>query len=77
MCYSLWYNALAMLPAEGVLWRVAKCLSYIEEARCLKVNTINGQNCSDIAQCIGLLCARKCLADGLQVYPLFIPPPKK
>ena len=23
---------------ESVLWRVAKCLSYIEEARCLKVN---------------------------------------
>ena len=22
---------------KGVLWRVAKCLSYIEEARCLKV----------------------------------------
>ena len=21
-----------------VLWRVAKCLSYIEEARCLKIN---------------------------------------
>ena len=24
---------------KSVLWRVAKCLSYIEEARCLKVNT--------------------------------------
>jgi len=23
---------------KNVLWRVAKCLSYIEEARCLKVN---------------------------------------
>ena len=23
---------------KGVLWKVAKCLSYIEEARCLKVN---------------------------------------
>jgi len=23
---------------KSVLWRVAKCLSYIEEARCLKVN---------------------------------------
>jgi len=22
---------------KSVLWRVAKCLSYIEEARCLKV----------------------------------------
>ena len=25
---------------KSVLWRVAKCLSYIEEARCLKVNTV-------------------------------------
>ena len=24
---------------KSALWRVAKCLSYIEEARCLKVNT--------------------------------------
>jgi len=24
---------------KSVLWRVAKCLSYIEEARCLKVNS--------------------------------------
>jgi len=24
---------------KSVLWRAAKCLSYIEEARCLKVNT--------------------------------------
>ena len=23
---------------KSVLWRVAKCLSYIEEAQCLKVN---------------------------------------
>jgi len=23
---------------KNVLWRAAKCLSYIEEARCLKVN---------------------------------------
>ena len=23
---------------KGVLWRASKCLSYIEEARCLKVN---------------------------------------
>ena len=23
---------------KSVLWRIAKCLSYIEEARCLKVN---------------------------------------
>ena len=23
---------------KSVLWRVSKCLSYIEEARCLKVN---------------------------------------
>jgi len=25
---------------KSVLWRVAKCLSYIEEARCLKVNLL-------------------------------------
>ena len=29
MCYSLWYNVPTMLPASG--------LSYIEDARCLKV----------------------------------------
>ena len=57
MCYSLWYNAPTMLPAEGLqisdneiyllikyiksfLWRVAKRLSYIEVARCLKVNIV-------------------------------------
>jgi len=26
---------------KSVLWRVAKCLSYIEEARCLKVNALH------------------------------------
>ena len=26
---------------KSVLWRVAKRLSYIEDARCLKVNTFN------------------------------------
>jgi len=26
---------------KSVLWRVAKCLSYIEEARCLKVKLKN------------------------------------
>jgi len=26
---------------KSVLWRVAKCLSYIEEARCLKVNSVH------------------------------------
>ena len=26
---------------KSVLWRVAKCLSYIEEARCLKVKLAN------------------------------------
>ena len=35
---------------KSVLWRVAKCLSYIEEARCLKVNFIQkrcpGAECS-------------------------------
>ena len=27
---------------KSVLWRVAKCLSYTEEARCLKVNILGG-----------------------------------
>jgi hypothetical protein len=26
---------------KSVLWRVAKCLSYIEEARCLKVKALS------------------------------------
>jgi len=25
---------------KSILWRVAKCLLYIEEARCLKVNNV-------------------------------------
>jgi len=31
---------------KSFLWRVVKCLSYIEEARCLKVNAcfIRGEN---------------------------------
>ena len=34
------YNEIYLLIKyiKSVLWRVAKCLSYIEEARCLKVN---------------------------------------
>ena len=30
---------------KSVLWRVAKCLSYIEEARCLKVNQTGKGTC--------------------------------
>jgi len=31
---------------KSVLWRVSKCLSYIEEARCLKVKAIRvGNTC--------------------------------
>jgi len=30
---------------KSVLWRLAKCLSYIEEARCLKVNHIVWRKC--------------------------------
>jgi len=26
---------------KSVLWRVAKCLSYIEDARCLKVKKVH------------------------------------
>ena len=29
---------------KSVLWRVAKCLSYIEEARCLKVKSMKDLN---------------------------------
>jgi len=29
---------------KSVLWRVAKCLSYIEEARCLKVKLLTVLN---------------------------------
>ena len=35
---------------KSVLWRVAKCLSYIEEARCLKVNVCF---CSSAAVTLG------------------------
>jgi len=50
VCYSLWYNAptvkkisdneiyLLIKYIKNVLWGVAKRLSYIEDARCLKVN---------------------------------------
>ena len=37
---------------KSVLWSVAKCLSYIEEARCLKVKKM-GSN-SVITSCKGL-----------------------
>jgi len=30
---------------KSVLWRVAKCLSYIEDARCLKVNINRNNRC--------------------------------
>ena len=33
---------------KSVLWRVAKCLSYIEEARCLKVKPVTIKKCSSI-----------------------------
>ena len=29
---------------KSLLWRVAKCLSYIEEVRCLKVNCSENNN---------------------------------
>jgi len=32
---------------KSVLWRVAKCLSYIEEARCLKVKNLTTQILSE------------------------------
>jgi len=41
---------------KSVLWRVAKCLSYIEDARCLKVKEIYLMSFSislhEIQQCI-------------------------
>jgi len=33
---------------KSVLWRVAKCLSYIEEARCLKVNVVQRMTAEQI-----------------------------
>jgi hypothetical protein len=33
---------------KSVLWRVAKCLSYIEEARCLKVKCAVGSTKKDV-----------------------------
>ena len=36
------YPHLLIKYIKSVLWRVAKCLSYIEETRCLKVNTASG-----------------------------------
>jgi len=30
---------------KGVLWKVAKSLSYIEDARCLKVSTVSQCGC--------------------------------
>ena len=37
---QIWDNEIYLLIKyiKSVFWRVAKCLSYIEEARCLKVN---------------------------------------
>jgi len=35
---------------KNVLWRVAKSLSYTEDARCLKVNTPTYCNCIGTAQ---------------------------
>ena len=48
------YNEIYLLIKyiKSVVWRVAKCLSYIEEARCLKVKTIcirNWQVCQPYA----------------------------
>jgi len=33
---------------KSVLWRVAKCLSYIEEARCLKVKHNAVRACAEV-----------------------------
>ena len=47
---------------KSVLWRVAKCLSYIEEARCLKVNKKN------LAKNTVLLCYKQELVNIVQIY---------
>jgi len=41
---------------KSVLWRVAKRVSYIEEARCLKVNTVDLLTMSTclLETCMGL-----------------------
>ena len=36
-CWHLKVSTLKVKYVKRVLWGVAKCLSYIEEARCLKV----------------------------------------
>ena len=61
MCYSLWYKMLPaggtvkeisdneiyllIKYIKSVLWRVAKCLSYIEDARCPKVKVPSYNYC--------------------------------
>jgi len=55
VCYSLWYLLIKYI--KSFLWRVAKCLSYIEEARCLKVKQEREYHLTDavfryLVQCI-------------------------
>ena len=41
------------LVYKSVLWRVAKCLSYIEDARCLKVKRVYLQHCTNTNKLVG------------------------
>ena len=49
---------------KSVLWRVAKCLSYIEEARCLKVNMFIKFPCT-IYVCV---CVCVCVCVYIYIY---------
>ena len=45
---------------KSVIWRVSKCLSYIEEARCLKVNVLGeNTNRATIQGVLGLSCGQE------------------
>jgi len=39
-CKQSWSYLNHLVYIKSVLWRLAKCLSYIEEARCLKVKIL-------------------------------------
>ena len=53
---------------KSVLWRVAKCLSYIEQARCLKVKDREG---GETLRCVTSACQSRmaCLSD----VPCYLP----
>ena len=54
---------------KNVLWRVAKCLSYIEEARCLKVNKFCLKYNSRRGTVRGMEGRKKCVPCGDTCWP--------